>query len=120
MAKLNLSLNPKQILSKLTQNLGLLFFVTFMILLVLEGVELKKSVDIVVNLNQEVPPPVEVKGVRINFDNYNLVVERIERAETFRPTGGITKNPFNPEASIDTSSPAPAPSTNDEGLLQAP
>ncbi len=123
MAKLKFSINPKHFLVQLTKNLSLLFFVVFIILLIFEAIQIKKSVDIILNFNEEAAPMVAVKGVRINFDNYNQVVKRIQDAENFRPTGGIRRNPFNLGAPVEESAPLGEGTSNyDEssGLLQSP
>ena len=84
----------KNFFSGLVKNLRWVFFTVFLIMLVLEIYQLKNSYSIIVNINQAPAVAGSEKEVRINFDNYNQVVNRIQQAATFEPTGGITKNPF--------------------------
>lgn len=84
----------KNFSGKLVKNLSWLFFAIFLVLLVFEFFKVQNSVAVINSINQE-PPLVGVeKGIRINFENYNQVVDRIQQASIFRPTDGITKNPF--------------------------
>jgi len=80
--------------SNLTKNLAAIFFAGLILLLILEAFELNNSVRLILGSGQEPPLVTQEKGVRINFDNYNEVVKRIEQAPDFQPMGGITKDPF--------------------------
>ena len=80
--------------SSLTKNLGWVFFGVFVLLAVLEAFEINSSVQIILESGQEPPLITAEKGVRINFENYNDIVTRINKAPDFEPTGGITNNPF--------------------------
>jgi hypothetical protein len=96
MAK-NINLNlvgAKNLLGSLIKNLRWLFFAVFLLMLLLEIFQIKNSFSVISNINQAPPVAGHEKQVRINFDNYKLVVDRIQQAATFQPTGGITKNPF--------------------------
>jgi|GEM_PF-2354581 hypothetical protein len=107
MKKINLnSAGLKNFFEKFAKNLRLVFFAVFLLMLVLEAFQVKNSVSIIFNVNQA--PPVQVTGqqVRINFDNYNKAVERIQQAAVFEPTGGITNNPFNPSQTLPKPTPA--------------
>ena len=96
MAKnINLNLDGvKNFLGSLIKNLRWLFFAAFLLMLVLEIFEVKNSFSVVSNINQAPLVAGHEKQVRINFDAYNQVVNRIQQAATFQPTGGVTKNPF--------------------------
>ena len=63
-------------------------------MLVLEAFQVKNSYSVISNINQAPPVIGAEKEVRINFDNYNKAVQRIQQAATFQPTGGVTNNPF--------------------------
>lgn len=91
--KLNAA-SAKAFLSKSLQNLAWLFFAAFVILAIFEIFELNASLQIVLKATKEPPAPPSEKGVRINFDNYDQVVKRIDDSATFRPTGGVGQNPF--------------------------
>ena len=82
-------------LGKLSKNLAWLFLAGFMVLVVLEGIEINNSVQIILNSNQEPPLVNPEKGVRINFDNYDAVVNRIQSASSFVPTDGVFYDPFH-------------------------
>jgi len=109
----NLNLNGiKDFFAKSMKNLSWLFLAILFILLVFEFFEIQNSINIIVNINQE---PVAVntpKGVRINFDTYGEVVKRIQDAVAFVPTGGVTKDPFNPDAGTIISPQPNTPSTS--------
>lgn len=84
----------KDYFAKFGKNLTWIFFAAFLILLLLEIFEIKKSVDIGLNLNKE---PVVVKGdkgVRINFEEYEKALKRIKDTENFVPTDSVLKDPF--------------------------
>ncbi len=75
----------------------LLFLLAFLILLVFEGFVIKASVSKVLNWEDQVPVVNAAKGVRVNFSDYDKVVNRINSAGSFRPSEGFTRNPFNPK-----------------------
>jgi hypothetical protein len=109
MKTINLNLAEfKNLSGQLAKNLRGVFFAVFLLMLVLEVLQIKNSVFIVSNVNQAPVASGSEPGVRINFDNYNKAVARIQQAATFQPTGGITNNPFNPSQS----SPKPVPSAS--------
>ena len=79
----------KAYLSAASKNLGWVFFIVFIILLVFEGLEVKTSLGIVSNLNQQPPIASSQRGVKINFETYQQIVKRLQSAQNFQPTGGI-------------------------------
>ena len=84
----------KSLANKVFKNSSWLFFAGFLVLVLFEIFEINTSVQIILNFNREVPPVNKEKGVRINFDNYNQALLKIQRADTFEPTGGVSRNPF--------------------------
>ncbi len=93
----NITLNfgdLKNFSGKLIQNLRWVFFAVFLLILALEAFQVKNSFSVALNINQEVPVVGSVREVRINFDNYNQAINRIQQAANYVPTGGVTKNPF--------------------------
>ena len=84
----------KNLAHKFVKNLSWLFFAAFLLLILFEILEINSSLQIILAVDQESTGIISDKGVRINFKNYNLVVDRIEHSDSFEPTGGITKNPF--------------------------
>lgn len=106
----NLNLSGfKDIFGNFFKNLSWLFFVFFLMLLVLEIFEIKTSVGIIYNINQSPTVVSKEKGVRINFEAYNKVVNRIESVPNFQPSGGITRNPFADSTPAPTQQPTPTP-----------
>jgi hypothetical protein len=86
--------NFKNLFGNLIKNLRWVFFAGFLIILALEVFQIKNSFSVALNINQEVPVGGSVREVRINFDNYNQAINRIQQAANYVPTGGVTKNPF--------------------------
>lgn len=99
-------------------DLRYLFLIILLCTFALDAWVGKAEVDMVLTLqNQQIPAP-KGAGVRVDFDNYNKIVQRIQQADSFVPTGGITKNPFAP-SQPDNISPQPVSgSSSSNGLLQ--
>jgi hypothetical protein len=97
MQSINLKITDiKGLAGKLTKNLGRLFFIVFLLLLLLEVFEINTSLQIFLSSNQNTPlPPSPDKGVRIDFVEYDAVIKRIQEGENFIPTDGVTSNPFS-------------------------
>jgi hypothetical protein len=96
MKNVNIDFNTiKTFFGKQAKNLTWTFFVIFLILVVFEIFEVKNSVDIALNVNQAPPLVTAEKGVRINFSQYETVVQRIEAAPNFVPDAPITQDPFS-------------------------
>jgi len=117
---MKINFNFKNLGQKLAKNLGWLFFAGFLLLVLFEAFEINASVQIILQSNEVPPAPIVSKGVRINFENYNAVVERIEHGDSFIPTGGINRDPFNPGFSAVSPAPDGSPTNpNDSsGVLQ--
>lgn len=101
-----------------------LFLVILLLIFALEIFAVKDQVAIVTGFqNQPAPLAAKSSGARINFKDYEAIVNRINSAGSFVPTGGITNNPFSagsvapPAPRGATSTPA---SNNSSGALQAP
>lgn len=95
MPKLRINFDFKNLAGKFAKNLNLLFFAVFLILLVFEILQINTSLQMILKFRRE-PQTLasKEKGVRINFEDYYQVVDRVERAKTFQPTRIIVKNPF--------------------------
>ena len=96
MNKIDLNLNSvKALAGKVTQNLSWLFFLAFLLVLLLEIFVVKTSIQLALKAGQAPQPVIaNSKKLRINFENYNAVADRIKQAANFKPSGGLTKNPF--------------------------
>lgn len=96
--KLNLNLSlGKSAFSKLLKNLSWMFFLLFVVLLVLEGMEVQKSVALISELSQEPQAalPKHSSLDRIDFDTYNKNLQKEQNAQNFVPSGDIPYDPFN-------------------------
>lgn len=76
-----------------------LFYIILAGILLLEAMVIKDTVTLVLRLEGQQPPvAANTKGVRINFEDYNKIVEKIEKAKSFRPNNNLEKNPFRPQS----------------------
>jgi hypothetical protein len=98
-------------IGKLFKNLSWLFFAVFLVLLVFEGLEIENSVGLVMQLNQAPQTALPKKNSldRIDFTTYNKNLAKVQNAQNFTPSGGITYDPFN---GIGTPPLPPAPATS--------
>jgi len=80
---------------KITNNLGLVFLLMLITLIILEGLTVQTSVHMILNSTPQVQQ-VASKGVRVNFTNYDAVTRRIDQAATFLPSGVQLNNSFTP------------------------
>lgn len=85
----------KAIFTNLSKNLGWVFLGLFFILIIFEIIEIKQSVQIVLNANKEPVIVSKQQGVRINFKSYDEVIFRIEQAQSFEPTSEAVISPFS-------------------------
>lgn len=92
-AKLNL-IALKNYFGRLAQNLSWLFLIVFVAVLVMEFFTLKNSWRIVNESRIEPPFVAKDKGVRINFENYNFAVKKIEDGRTYEPPQSAIPSPF--------------------------
>ncbi len=84
-----------------------LFLAILLVVLVMDGLVAKDAIDMVIKLeNQIAPVSAAGPGARINFSDYDYDVQRIQSGQNFQPSGGLTRDPFNPAAA-----PAPAGAT---------
>jgi hypothetical protein len=83
-----------------------MFFVLIFGLFILEAFVVKDSVLKVLNWEEQIPAVSPAKGVRINFADYDKVVNRIQSASEFKPSGGTGRSLFNPKSSNPELSPA--------------
>lgn len=103
MKNLNISIKD---LSHLKLDNRYLFLTILLIVLFLDGLVIKDAVGIVLHLeSQTAPETPPAAGARINFKDYDFVVQRIQNGQNFKPSDGLTKDPFNPSAPV----PPPAP-----------
>ena len=81
-------------LGNLKKNVGLVFWLILIVVLVMEVLTVKAAVSLILQSNEEAVIPQTNQGVRINFAQYGEVVKRIEGARSFTPSGLIQNNPF--------------------------
>lgn len=124
MKKIEINFNSlKSLLAKGLKNLSWVFFGFFIILAIMEILEIKQSAQIILESNR---PPAAVnapKGVRIDFKAYDKVVQRIESGNNYKPEAGTGKDPFNPGAAPAPAQPgsgATGQFNDSSGVLQLP
>ena len=71
-----------------------IFWFVFFLLLFFQISIIKTSVKHVLNPNGAVAEVKASQGVRINFKNYDEVVVKIQKAEDFKVSERVNKNPF--------------------------
>ncbi len=106
------SSNLKYYYGKLIKNFGWVFLVVLLIIIFFEFFEISVSAQIVLNLNQSMPPVGQNKSERVNFEAYDQIIKRIDSAKNFNATSGVVSNPFDisaPAAPVATTSQAQAP-----------
>jgi hypothetical protein len=64
------------------------------VIFVLEFFVVMRSVNIILETRQQPEVTKKAPGVRINFENYDYAVERIEKAKTFHTSVRVNQNPF--------------------------
>lgn len=90
---MNLSFDLKGIVSKARANIGLTLWAALIVLILLEGWVVQRSVSILLSANQ-VEPNAKTQTVRVNFNLYDTIVKRLEDNSSFIPTGVTARNPF--------------------------
>ncbi len=93
LVKINLA-GIKDLAVSTVKNLSWLFVFIFIIILILDALQIKNSVKVVLNVNSEPELVVKEKGVRIDFANYDKVINRIMLGKSYEPNIEITANPF--------------------------
>jgi hypothetical protein len=89
------SLHFNGLISGLAKNLRWLFFAGFLFLLVLEAFEVNQSVQIILSANQAPTSVIQTPNVRVDFTDYNAILQRIEQAPSFSPNASSSMpNPF--------------------------
>lgn len=88
------NLDIKDVIVKLAQNMAWVFVVCLIFIILLEGLQIKKSVDFVLSVNKPAPAAPVQKGLHVDFDGYNSVVQMKKDAQTFYPTSTPQVNPF--------------------------
>ena len=78
----------------LKKNVGLVFWAILFIVIILEIFVIKDSILKVVESNSEQVSPKKEKGVRVNFEDYDKVINRIDAAVDFEVTEPVANDPF--------------------------
>ncbi len=84
----------KDLAVRTVKNLNWLFIFIFFVIFILDVMRIKNSVQVVININNEIVPVVKEKGVRIDFINYDKVVKRIQDGKGYQPKIDVKDNPF--------------------------
>jgi hypothetical protein len=94
MNKLAIKLKNLSSPKALKKNISLVFVVMLFCLFIYEAYVIKNCVYDVFFNRPEVAKPASNKSVRINFADYNAIVERIQNAKSFKVTDWAQNNPF--------------------------
>lgn len=87
-----------------------LFLVILLGVLAMSGLVARDAVSMVLLLENQVAPVADLgPGARINFTDYDYDLKRIQDGQNFTPSGGLSRNPFDP---ANANEPLTAPSTN--------
>ena len=81
-------------LEKFKKNLGLVFWLIFIVLLFFELITVKTLVGQILDSYKDPDFVIKDKGVRLDFEGYNRVVDRINSGQRFRVEDRIEYNPF--------------------------
>ncbi len=84
----------KDLAVRTVKNLSWLFVFIFFVILILDAIRIKNSVQVVLNIHTEPASVVKEKGVRIDFTNYDKVAKRIQNGLGYQPKTEIISNPF--------------------------
>jgi len=97
-----------------------LFAVILLIVFILEAFVVKDALSVVWSIANQTSSLIPSKGVRVNFSDYQQVVDHIQAADSFKPSAGSIKNPFTPTATPPPASASGTNPTNSGGVLQLP
>ncbi len=84
----------KDLAVRTVKNLSWLFIFIFFVILILDVLRVKNSVQVVMNINTDPALVVKEKGTRIDFLSYDKVVSRIREGKGYMPKIDVTVNPF--------------------------
>jgi len=85
----------KDLAVRTARNLSWLFIFVFFIILIMDILRIKNSVQVVLNINADPVLVTKEKGVRIDFIKYEKVVDRIKQGKDYEPQIEIFSNPFS-------------------------
>lgn len=92
-----LTVSFKNILLKFTslkKRISAIFWLALLIIFVLEFFVISNSINLILGMYKNPQAVKKTPGVRINFENYNYVIERMEKGKTFQNSPRVSKNPF--------------------------
>lgn len=96
----NLQVNLKNLFSKLSGSLkkqvGLLFWLVFLVIVVYEFFVGQQALQRVLWPEVPMTPPKVGTQTKLNFDDYDIVVKNITDARNYQPEIREIKNPFRP------------------------
>lgn len=95
MVSFNKKLSFKLDAKFLTKNISIIFWLLLVCLILGEIFVIKNSVDIVLGANEQ-QVAAHGGGVRINFDSYAEVANRLNNAKVYQPAVESVSNPFLP------------------------
>ncbi len=96
LVKINFSV-LKDLTVKAVKNLSWVFIFIFFVILILDVMRVKNSVQVVLNIRKDPTSIMNEKGVRINFEDYGKAVNRIQEGKGYQPKIDIITSPFAPK-----------------------
>jgi len=90
---MTLSLDIKSLARKVRQNIGLTLWAALLVLILLEGLVVQRSISILLAAHQ-VQPNAKTQPVRVNFTLYETIERRFDQHSAFQATPVTAKNPF--------------------------
>jgi hypothetical protein len=94
---------PKNLILKLSlgvksykKGISLSIWLILLAILVQEGFAFQRVAQMVSKSRTEPFVVIKDRGVRVNFENYNAVISKIENGKTFTASSTISRNPFSP------------------------
>ncbi len=89
----NITFNFNQIFSKLKAHMSMLFWLLLLALLLAEALVVMKAYKMV--LQSQAESNVQAKRqVRVNFDQYDKAVERVQQGSNYIPKDKLDSSPF--------------------------
>lgn len=96
------------------------FCAFLLLILVMEGLVIRDALKIVLQLEGQAAPQAPRGGVRINFEDYDANLKRLENGKNYQPSGGTSRNPFSASSPEPAAQPPTSGGVGPSGVLEAP
>jgi hypothetical protein len=92
---MNKSINLSAIIGYFKRSKLLVFWIALIVLILGEAVVLKGSIGILAHAEPPLSvPTANTQVVRINFDQYNGVIKKLDQAKEYKPSDPALRSPF--------------------------